>query len=147
MNQFIILTGPKANGKSAARETAINLIHRMNRKIQEMEDSQKILRAASFQIPIFGGDTTTQSLIKTLSLNSRPRSRAVRLADGRTEKLDGEGVCGIDADELSNLLGRGTHSAQLRVPFFTDVAFQDNNPKATKTGYYQGVGPLVPCRT
>lgn len=139
MNQFIVLTGPKANGKSAARETAINLLRRMNRKLDEMKESQKILSAKAFQIPIFGGDVTTQYLIKTLANNSKSNSRLVLFPSGKSEMIDGEGVCGIDADELSNLLGKGTHSALIRVPFFTEAAFQDHYHKATKSGEEENV--------
>ena len=136
LNQFIVLTGPKANGKSAARETAISLMHRMNRKIKEMEERQEILSAKAFQVPIFGGDVTIQYLIKRLALDSRDKSRHFKGVQGM---VDGEGICGIDADELSNLFGKGTHSALLRVPFFTEAAFKDYYHKATKTGDEENV--------
>ena len=134
MNQFIILTGDKANGKSTARETAMGLLRRMNTKIKQLEKDDKITSARAFTVPIFGGDTTTQALIKKLADDSRPNCRHFggKKPGDPTRMVDGEGICIIDADEFSNLFGKGAYMVQVRIPFFTEAAFKDYYSKSTK---------------
>ena len=129
-NQFIILAGAKANGKSIARGNAMGILRRMNAKIQLQDKSPEMTSAKAFMVPIFGGDVTMEFLIKRLAEDSLPYSRHFASRPG--EPVDGEGVCGLDVDELSTLFGRGAHGAQKRVPFFTETAFQEYYHKGTK---------------
>lgn len=135
MNQYIILTGHKGNGKSVARGNAMGILRRMNAKIELLEKTEKIKSALAFTVPIFGGDVTTQYLIKRLANDSRSNCRhfgGMKPGDP-TRMVDGEGIGAIDADEFANLFGRGAHMAQIRVPFFTEAAFKEYYHKGTKT--------------
>ncbi len=131
MNQYILLTGPKGNGKSAAKDIAESMLVRMNRKMAERQDRKELNNALSFQPQILPEDITPQALVEQLSLMSDtprfldPHGSVVR-------KVDGEAVAILISDEFSNTAGKGTHSASLFIPLLTKLAFSDNYTKATK---------------
>jgi len=130
MNQFIVLTGAKANGKSTARSAAKDILVRLNRKLAEMQDGGIIPNARSFQIPMMASDITPQGIIKELATMSGT-SRYIKLPSGQVEQFPGEAVAIQISDELSNTLGRGTFGSPLRVPLYTELAFEDSYHKAT----------------
>ncbi len=135
MNQFIVLSGPKGNGKSAARSIAKSVLYRMNRKIAEMEEAkpQKIVSAGAFQIPMIASDITPEDIVKQLAdWSAFPRYLERPPILGKPAK--GEAVAIIICDELSNLLGKSTYNAAKRIPLFTELCFEDHYSKSTVAG-------------
>jgi hypothetical protein len=129
MNQYILLTGPKGNGKSAAKDIAEDILVRMNRKLAEKEDRKEIPNARTYQPQILPSDITPHSIIEELALMSEtPRFWAT----GSGQQL-GEAVAVIISDEFSNTAGKGTYGSALLIPLLTELAFKDRYTKSTKT--------------
>ena len=142
LNQFIVLTGAKANGKSAARGAAKDILVRMNRKLAEMQDAQAIPNARSYQIPMIAGDITPQGLVDQLAEMSRA-GRYLKTSNGTVEKSPGEAVAIQICDELSNTIGKGTFGSPLRIPLYTELAFESSYSRATKKDGIQQVDRMA----
>ena len=129
MNQFIILTGAKANGKTDARKAAKSVILRMNRKLAKMEETKEIISAKAFQVPLMASDITPEDIVDQLAdWSALPRHI------GPGEALPGEAISLIISDELSNLLGKSTFNAPKKIPLFTELCFNDEYHRSTKSG-------------
>lgn len=141
MNQFIVLTGSKGTGKSAAKSIAKDILYRMNRKLAQMEEQNKIAKASAFQIPMIPSDITPQDLVKQLAeWSALPRH--IQTGSVR-EQEQGEAVAILISDELSNLAGKGTHGASLMVPLLCELCFESTYSKSTISGGKQFIDRMA----
>lgn len=136
LNQYVILTGPKGEGKTAAMKVATRVLERMNRIVEERFGSPTVEgmtpSQAFYQTNIFE-DTTEQGLIKALSEISKIRYIPHIKGNPARELLcAGSGTLMID--ELTIFLGKGVHDIDKKINFLVTAATKDYYEKRTKVG-------------
>jgi len=136
LNNYVLLTGPKGVGKSDAREVAIDVLERANRKIAELKNGndRRIRDLPTFQIPILGSDVTAAGLVEELADHCAHKRRLVGPNGMHLDDRDGESVGIIDADELGGFLGRDSHAAGLKIPMLVEMWSKNRYSKHTKKG-------------
>jgi hypothetical protein len=136
LSQFIVLAGPKGNGKTVAMEVAQDVLTRMNRRFDDMETTGVLSKpnTDAFKIPFIASDITPQDLTKQLSvLSAKPRS-VLPPGNMVEQPKDGEAVAIMFSDELSNTAGSAKFGAGLMIPLLTQLGFGAEYHKSTKTG-------------
>ena len=133
LNQYIILTGEKATGKSTAMKLGLRVLQRMNRQFSEQKLHAQIADDRTFKVGIFPQDVTQEHLVSALAQLSG-RETLFKYQDGRSGMKRGEACAVIAADEFSNFAGNEVYNAQKRITFLVTAAFDDRYSKATKGG-------------
>jgi hypothetical protein len=145
LSNYVLLTGPKGVGKSDAREVAIDVLERANRKVEELKNAndRRIRDLLTFQIPILGADVTAAGLVEKLAEHCGHTRHLVGPTGEHLPDRDGESVGIIDADELGGFLGKDSHAVGQKIPMLVEMAFKDSYHKYTKKGGHQDADNLA----
>lgn len=139
---FTVLSGKKGAKKSVAMEVGEDLLSRLNRQLEQIDPSLR----RSYGVHMFPEDTTKAGLIQelvqqnTVYAQHDPETGVVEMPGADPTVGDATGI--IFCDELSNLLGKDTHEAGQKIPFFVSVAYRDRYIKATKTDQREEINNL-----
>ena len=116
LNEYTILVGDKATGKSLAKDAAVELMRRANKLLTE-----------DAKIRLLPEDTTVENLIKVMTFKD------VTDTDGdkvESHGLDSTGI--LVLDEIATFLGKKVHNLEKRVPFITTLYGRDEYDEGTK---------------
>lgn len=137
LNNYVLLSASKAGGKSAAKDIGKEILGRLNRIMNPNPYDRSTPHRNT--IRMLAEDSTKESMIDDLKfgvlVDNDPKT-------GLTKEypLDSTGM--LFLDELANLLGRTSHSAESFIPFLTTLFSGGDYRKATKT---QGRADLRNC--
>lgn len=135
LNQYIILTGKKAAGKSAAMAIARDIVIRVNHQVTAAGDPLKLgYDIAPYKVNILPEDVTQEGIISELdTVQKRWNIEENHPGLGKVSQsilVDATAVMFLD--ELTNFLGKENFAVGKRVPFLTTIYSKRDHIKGTK---------------
>ena len=127
LNWYTLLVGTKATGKSLSKDTAEDIVNRMNRLVNPAHAVVVNAKPKFGSIRILAEDSTKESIIEEMAYETI----YTKLESGLTRVVTVDSAAYLIVDELANMLGRQSYAVETKIPFFTAIYASRNYRKST----------------